>query len=108
MLLTPKDAASRRPPVFELPKFEFETVVVDLQHIYSGDIHADAEQAQKTIETFIAMRRQKYTAQGKTIISYYPNLHTNIKIVFLTFVFLDTKLVNLIAKQKPFPEKEKT
>lgn len=102
MKMTPEDLAKRlKPPTFELPKFEFETFTIDLQNIFSGDAQKDGREAESLVESFLAIQKQKAKVKRKLIIAFYPNLHPNIKICFLTIVLLDADKVNV--KRRPVP-----
>lgn len=101
MQMSPEDLAKRlKPPVFELPKFEFETFTIDLQNIFSGDAQKDGREAESLVENFLAIQRQKAKVKRKLIVAFYPNLHPNIKICFLTLVLLDADKVQV--KRRPF------
>lgn len=90
--------AIRKPAVYEVPKFEYETVTVDLQNIYSGDAQRDGAEAELLVKSYVAIQHQKALVNKKTIVAYYANLHPNIKICFLTFVLLDRDKVSLKRK----------
>lgn len=101
MQMNPEDISKRRPPVFELPQFEFETYTVDLQHIFSGDAQKDGREAEKLVESFLAIQKMKAKAKRKLIVAYFSNLHPNIKVCFLTLILLDADKVQV--KKRPIP-----
>lgn len=71
-----------------MPKFEFESFIVDLQHIYSGDMMKDARECEKVTQLAIDMERQKLLARGRVVINYYANLPPNMRIAFVQIVHL--------------------
>src|ERR1700743_2929081 len=99
MKLNPNEYTPR--PIFELPKFEFETVAIDLQHLQSGDAIKDGKEAEELVESFVNMRRQKYVAEKKAMVNFYPNLHPGLPVCFLTFVLLPLDKMQL--KRRPIP-----
>lgn len=99
MQLRPSELTKRKPMMFELPKFEFECITVDLQHIFTGDMMADAMMAERHVETMKNVKMQKLKEAGKVLVAFYANLHENVRIAFLTFVFVDKDKAALKPKK---------
>ncbi len=90
MSINATEGLLRRLPVFEIPKFEYETVLVDLQHIVDDDVSKAAKQAEDAVNTCISIQQYKFKSKGKSIIMHFPNMHPRIRLCFLTFVLLNT------------------
>lgn len=88
MSIKMEQATRARLNIFKLPKFEFDNIVVDLQHIFTGDIEADAKTAQNTVETAIKIARLGYTAKKRIIVNTYINLHPHVKVAFIQIVHI--------------------
>jgi hypothetical protein len=82
-------------PIFELPKFEYENQVIDLQKIRTPDPAENGKIAEQHVKAIVSLMTQKLIARQRAIVNVYVNLHPKIKIAFVLIVHVDLPDINL-------------